>query len=137
MQSIAVDTGPLIALYNRRDAHHAMTMSFFEAERRRLVTNLAVVTETCQMLDFASGAVTDCLEWITAAFEVDRNTPDDLPRIADIMAKYADLPADFADASLLAMCERLGIEQIATLDRDFTVYRLGNGKALVNTLVQS
>ena len=54
------------------------------------------------------------------------------PRIIEIMGKYADLPADFADASLLALCERAGIDRIATLDRDFAVYRLRNRKRLVN-----
>ena len=50
------------------------------------------------------------------------------------MAKYADLPADFADAALVAMCERLGISAIATLDRDFDVYRLHDEKAFDNVL---
>ena len=65
---------------------------------------------------------------------IDRDTGSDLPRITEIMAKYADLPADFADAALVAMCERLGISAIATLDRDFDVYRLHDEKAFDNVL---
>lgn len=41
-----------------------------------------------------------------------------------------DLPMDFADASLLAAAERLGTRRIFTLDRDFHVYRFGDGKAV-------
>lgn len=136
MPSIAVDTGPLIALYNRRDRHHAAVKTYFEAERRPLVTNVPVITETCQMLDFSSEAIRDFLSWVDVAFEVDRDLPDDFKRIAYLIAKYADLPADFADASLVAMCERLGIEQVATLDRDFEIYRTADGRALTNVLTQ-
>jgi predicted nucleic acid-binding protein len=37
--------------------------------------------------------------------------------------RYADLPGDFADLSLIAISERLNISTIATLDSDFDVYR--------------
>ena len=75
-----------------------------------------------------------CLDFASAMIEVDRETASDLRRIIQLMEKYAELPADFADAALLAMCERTGIERIATLDSDFDVYRLANGKALTNVL---
>jgi uncharacterized protein len=48
------------------------------------------------------------------------------------MNKYADLPADFADASLVAMCERRGIADIATLDTHFDIYRTADRKRLRN-----
>jgi len=40
-----------------------------------------------------------------------------------VLQKYADLPADFADASLVAIADRLGIRQVASFDRDFLVHR--------------
>lgn len=49
--------------------------------------------------------------------------PQDFSRIAELNAQYADLPGDFADLSLVAISERLDISAIATLDRDFDVYR--------------
>ena len=39
---------------------------------------------------------------------------------------------DFADASLVAVCERLGIREVATLDSDFHGYRLDGKNAFVN-----
>jgi predicted nucleic acid-binding protein len=45
-----------------------------------------------------------------------------------------DLPADFADASLVALCERRGIEHIATFDKDFLVYRMADNKSLTNVI---
>jgi predicted nucleic acid-binding protein len=74
----------------------------------------------------------DFLEWTIGALEIDQETEGDLPRIIEIMKKYADLPADLADASLLAMCERRGIASVATLDRHFDIYRTSERKRLRN-----
>ncbi len=49
--------------------------------------------------------------------------PQDFTRIAELNAKYADLPGDFADLSLIVISERLDIAAIATLDSDFDIYR--------------
>ena len=74
------------------------------------------------------------LHFAGSALDIDQRTGDDLPRIIEIMNKYSDLPADFADAALLALCERSNIDSIATLDKDFTVYRLANGNTLRNVM---
>ncbi len=50
----------------------------------------------------------------------------DVGRASALMAKYHDLPMDFADATLVVLAERLGTPRIFTLDRkDFGAYRLG------------
>lgn len=43
--------------------------------------------------------------------------PVDWLRIAELVARYRDLPLGTTDASVLAAAERLGIREIATLDR--------------------
>ena len=134
MPSIAVDAGLLVALFDRRDNHHASAKEFFRTTDATFVTNIAVLTELAYLLSFSAAAVNDALVWIGTAFDIDGHTGSDLPRIVDIMAKYSDLPADFADAALLAMCERANIGAIATFDKDFLVYRLGNGNTLRNVL---
>lgn len=53
----------------------------------------------------------------------------DWMRIAELVAKYGDLPLGTVDASVIAAAERLGTNDIATLDRrHFTVVRsdIGN-----------
>jgi predicted nucleic acid-binding protein len=48
----------------------------------------------------------------------------DWMRIAELVARYADLPLGTVDASVVAAAERLGINEVATLDlRHFTVVR--------------
>lgn len=52
-----------------------------------------------------------------------------LKRSAVLMAKYADAPMDFADATLVALAEERSITNIVTLDhKDFSVYRTGSRK---------
>ena len=46
-----------------------------------------------------------------------------------LLEKYRDRPMDIADVSLLVLAERLGVDEILTIDRaDFDVYRLPNGR---------
>jgi hypothetical protein len=57
-------------------------------------------------------------------------TRDETDRMAALMDKYRDRPMDLADASLVAVAERLGMRRIFTLDSDFHIYRLADGSAL-------
>ena len=47
----------------------------------------------------------------------------DFLRISELNSQYADLPGDFADLTLIAISERLNIVAVATLDKDFDIYR--------------
>lgn len=52
----------------------------------------------------------------------------DWMRIAELVARYRDLPLGTTDASVVAVAERLGERQIATLDRrHFTVVQANHG----------
>jgi predicted nucleic acid-binding protein len=49
-------------------------------------------------------------------------------RIAELVAQYRDLPLGTVDASVVATAERLGVMQVATLDRrHFTVVQPAQG----------
>jgi len=128
--SIVVDAGPLVALFKGADHDHANAVAFVQRIQRPLVTNMVVISEVVALI--AARFQTDFLAWASRALDVDRETVSDLPRIIEIMKKYADLPADFADASLVALCERRGIDAVATLDKHFDVYRTADRKRLRN-----
>ena len=51
-------------------------------------------------------------------------------RVHDLMKKYADRPMDLADASLVWAAEHSGIEQVLTIDSDFSIFRLATGRRL-------
>ena len=133
MPSIVVDTGPLIALMYKRDRQHEAAKAFFQrTSSADLIVNAAVLTEAALSLQPAVDVLARLLRHAQAALHIDAELDGDLPRIADLLEKYADLPADFADASLIALCERRGLDTIATLDRDFEIYRLPRGKKFRN-----
>ena len=134
MRSILVDAGPIIALQDRSDNHHRRVKRFLEEFRGRLLTTWPVLAEACHFLPereqirflrWAAGGGLSVVELHETA----------LSEIADWKEKYRNLPMDLADASLLWVADQTGITEILTIDlRDFSAYRLPNGKALVPVL---
>jgi uncharacterized protein len=45
------------------------------------------------------------------------NHPGDWLRIAELTARYVGLPLGMVDASVIACAERLGVREVATVDR--------------------
>ncbi len=57
--------------------------------------------------------------------------PADWRRIVELLDEYADLGLGTVDASVIAACERLGVTELATLDRrHFSVVRPRHCEAL-------
>jgi predicted nucleic acid-binding protein len=132
LQSIVVDAGPIIAMFTRSDRHHHAALKFLDrSEGAALITNLIVVGEVAAVLGRHNDLVAS-LDWILENVEIDSNAGTDLPKAISILEKYKDLPADLADASLVAMCERRGTNLVASVDDDFDVYRLPKNKRLQN-----
>ena len=98
----------------------------------RLVTNLPVISEVTHLLGRSRRTRLEFLGWAAAALMIDEATVGDLPRIIALLEKYRDLRPDFADASLVALCERLGTRRIASVDRDFKIYRTLSRKPFNN-----
>jgi uncharacterized protein len=132
--SIIVDAGPLIALFDRDDRHHRRAVEFVRGNSARLVSNLPVLTEASFVLRFSVDAQRDLLWWAQEALNIDQSTAADLPRIIALLHQYRDLPAAFADVSLVALAERLNLRRIASFDRDFLIYRLSGKRRLENVL---
>jgi len=136
MKKILIDSGPLIALFDRNDKYHLASLKFIKNNNSELVTTLASITETLHLLDFNRNAQIDFLGWVNAgAVTLEPISSDDLQRIKQLTIKYSDLPMDFADACLVLLGEKLTISTIATIDRDFDVYRL-KGKKPFTTLIK-
>jgi len=136
MKKALIDSGPLIALFDRNDKYHSASVEFIKNNTSVLLTTLASVTETLHLLDFNRNAQIDFLGWVNAgAVVLEPITSDDLQSIQELIIKYSDLPMDFADACLVFLAEKLNITTIATIDRDFDVYRL-TGKRTFTTLIK-
>ncbi len=133
MASALVDTGAIVALVNRDDRYHHAAAAWFRQFRGQLLTTDAVITETAYVLAASPPHQRAALIWCERARAADmlRIEPvGDYALLAAIMARYADLPCDYADATLIALAEQTGIASIATIDqRDFSVYRLRGRKS--------
>lgn len=140
MPGVLADSGPLAALFNRRDKHHLPAVGFFRSHGAglRCLTTWEVVSEVMYFLDFSAAAQGDFLDWLHAGhqrglMQIGALTPDDLPGLARMMRKYADRPMDLADASLVWLANKTGVTDIITIDRaDFAVYRTTNRKPFRN-----
>jgi len=61
---------------------------------------------------------------------------DHLPRLAELMRQYADLPMDLADASQVLLAEQLGEGRVVSTDeRDFHAYRWKSQHPFSNLLL--
>lgn len=122
---ILVDAGPLVALLDADDDHHAECVATMRTLREPLGTVWPAVTAAMHLLNFSVDAQDALVELLQ------RNAPSlvsldsaDLVRIRELMAKYRDLPMDLADAALVRVAERERCRKVFTLDRsDFSVYR--------------
>jgi predicted nucleic acid-binding protein len=132
--AVLVDSGPLIALFDRSDGYHQRIASFIRHFPCQLVSTLAVLTEVSYMLNFSVNAQIDFLEWVMrGGLRLEAVEQEDMAKIAALIKKYQDLPCDLADATLLLAAEKTGIRSIISIDSDFNIYRL-SGKTLIQNI---
>ncbi len=135
MKNALIDAGPIIALFDKDDQYHEEVMQFMEEYEGRLVSTWPVLTEVSYMLDFNNQTRLNFIDWVgEGGIELCGLEQWHLFKIRGIMSQYEDLPADFANASLIVAAEEKKLDSIITLDSDFTVYRLLGGAALVNLM---
>ncbi len=125
MKKILIDSGLLIALFDSSDKYHKEAVDFIRTNKYPLATTIASVTETLHLLDFNRKAQIDFMEWVhKGAVELQNIENCDFGRLKALTEKYCDLPMDFADSCLVYLAEKLNLNTIATIDRDFTIYRI-------------
>ena len=131
MNRVLLDTGPLVAILSERDEHHEECVEQLRQLTPPLLTCWPVITEAAWLLRSDVAAVHRML----AGFEVGLLEllplgEEAAPWISDFVTRYSNLGVQLADASLVYLAEREGIETVFTLDRrDFTVYRFGKNKS--------
>lgn len=136
MTSALIDAGPIIALFDKDDQYHQKVIEFMEAFEGRLISTWPVLTEVSYMLDFNKQTQLDFIDWVgEGGIELYNLEQWQLIKIREIVDKYSNLPADFADASLLIAAEDKNLDEIISLDSDFNIYRLDNGDSLTNLLL--
>jgi len=124
---VVVDTGPLVALLNRRDNHHAWAVATFATLSAPLFTCEAVLTEAAR-LTRAPQRLLKMVSEGTLRLELDVTRESDA--LSALLAKYGPR-MDLADACVVRMSELRKSCRVLTLDRrDFSSYRR-NGRGII------
>jgi len=119
-----VDSGPLIALFDKGDKYHTSVLNFFKAYDGEFITTWAVVTEVTHMLDFNLKVQLDFLKWLElGAIDIYEIKQNDLSEIVPMMTKYTNVPMDLADSTLMFVAQKENIKDIVSIDSDFDIYR--------------
>jgi len=135
---ILADSGFWVALINPRDSWHARARAAMERLREPFATTWPVLTETTYMLMVLGTRGRERLRdyFFSGGLELLDFTRDEAMRMLQLMDRYAELPMDLADASLVVAAERLESGRILSTDRrDFETYRWKNHHPFTNLLL--
>lgn len=120
---IVCDTGPLVAAAIKNDAHHRECVDLFTAlhlASRRILVPGTVVAEVGYLLARDGGSLVEA-QFVTSLADGTlwpvELTREDYRRAGELMRTYQSLPLGTTDATVIAACERLGLSEVATLDR--------------------
>ena len=119
-----LDAGPLVALLDRRDEHHAWAAEQAGQLALPFRTCEAVLSETYFRLAHVHDGRRQLSRLIqpkrldaSFSFEAHRE------RVLELMERYENVPMSFADACLVCMAELDENACVFTTDRDFLIYR--------------
>ena len=130
MSRVLVDASPLVAMLDRGDADHARCIETARTLRGTFISTWSVITEACYLLAEQRSGQDALLARIESGdLVIDPLAVEDLPGLRTLLKKYRDVPMDLADATLVRVAEREGIDDIFTLDHHFRVYRTHRRRA--------
>ena len=124
--ALVLDTGPIVAAMNRGDPNHQRCAAMLAGGEDFVVPGPVLVE-----VDYWLGKLVGPQAWadfvddiVTGAYRVIHPSEGDLARAAELELAYADLRLGLVDATVIALCERLGETRVATLDhRHFAIVR--------------
>jgi predicted nucleic acid-binding protein len=136
VRAVVLDTGPIVGLLHDSDVHHASAIegiSRSTEQGRALVTAWEVIGEAFTLIRTRiSGrrhpdqAMT-VLRWAEeSGVLIEQSSAVDQRRAISVLRSHRDLRLSYVDALLLAICERLGTEELLTVDGHLGAVRLAS-----------
>lgn len=130
-KTVLVDTGPLVALIDRRDSKHTWASAKMDTFTSPMITCTAVITEAAFLLEQTYKGVENLLSFIDEGIvEVQNPYPHKKDAIHEFILNYQNISASLADLCLVIMTEEYHTCEIFTIDSDFLIYRDFEGKTL-------
>ena len=131
---VIVDAGPLVALLNRRDKHHAWVVQQLGDIQPPMLTCEAVLAEATYLTRAEPGARAALIEMLGEGFlSIGMALADHHSTILTMVRRYTDVPMSLADACLVRLAELYPQSPVLTLDSDFAIYRK-NGRQVIHTI---
>lgn len=128
---VLIDTGPLVAFFDRQDQHHVWTKTQMAHLTTPLYACEAVLSEAFHLLEHVPRGTQQLIRFLErGAVAVPFSYTSHAGHIHELMDTYADQPMSFADACLVQMAEHRADPTIFTTDSDFQVYRGADGNPL-------
>jgi predicted nucleic acid-binding protein len=119
-----VDTGPLVAFFDRSERHHRWVVERIEELEAPLLVCEPVLTEAMYLLGRYSKAQDDLFELLqNGALHLALRIEEHVGALRKLLQKYRDTPMSLADACIVRMAEIHERHAVLTLDSDFSVYR--------------
>jgi uncharacterized protein len=124
MRIAIVDTGPLVALFDRAERHHHWVTERLNELDAPLLVCEPVLAEAMYLLaryPKAQDAVLELMQngALSVAFRIDEH----VDALRKLLQKYQDTPMSLADACVVRMSEIHDRHAVLTLDSDFLVYQ--------------
>jgi uncharacterized protein len=133
--TVITDTGPLVALLNRRERQHEWAREQFSHISAPAFTCEAVISECCFLLRNIDSGVSALMQLIErGSITISFALSEEHLVVARLLKRYSSVPMSFADACLVRMSEKIANSSILTLDEDFRIYRK-NGRAVIPTVM--
>ena len=133
-RNVILDTGPLVALLNRRDRHHRAVRAQWAGIEPPLLTCEPVLAETCFLVRSFAGGQDAVLEFVRRdILSLPFRLSEEATAVSRLMNRYSNVPMSLADGCLVRLAELRPKSVVFTLDSDFGIYRR-NGRQPVPTL---
>lgn len=130
-----VDAGPLVALLNAKDIHHAWARAQFARREAPFLSCEAVISEAQHLVARGRGNSLLILEMLRrGAITVALSVEDEAERLLALERTYKSLPMSLADACLVRLAEMHPHGRVFTTDSHFRIYRR-NKRQLISVLV--
>jgi predicted nucleic acid-binding protein len=132
---VIVDTGPFVALLNRRERQHEWAREQFGLIRPPALTCEAVISECCFLLRNTEDGVEALMKLLArGVVALPFSLADELAAVARLLRRYRSLHMSLADGCLVRMAELHSQSPLMTLDSDFRIYRM-NGRQVIPTMM--